>query len=410
MGSSTCRRKELQEGNFPANQKLDLQFHDNIVRAKAIATKEGVWKGVFRPAELLKSNYRWLKGAPITLNHPPEGVYDPSLAIGQVIDVEWDEDQNSVFADCEMWPEKCPPDLIKRIEAGEPVDVSTGYFSYQEKAPGKWRDQEYSEIEKSLFFDHLAIVPVGACTTGDGCGFGSHVGSEIKLHEDNKTNINDKEEGMNMEDIKLETPEDFMKISDDISKIEDLPEFKERTTGLLSLLGNQIKDKTGIFVQPKIESPSYPKPKLIKAQDSDSLTLDFESSIDIEESKGAITDLYGEAMKTVAEKEALIKKLQDENAKLHEEKNVIEDTVRSEHISTIKAHSGGDLTEEEAKVYEVMPLDQLRVVSSNMAKIKVHSSNEGDKTKFMMPEGGGSKKPSVEQLNAEFDAALGLKR
>lgn len=408
---SLCRKKELKEGNFPESQKLVIQFHDDTIRAKAVATKEGVWKGVFRPAELLKSNYRWLRGVPITINHPAEGVYDSAVAIGQVVDTEWDENLKRVLVDCEMWPEKCPPEVIQKIIAGdEPIEVSTGYFSHQEKIPGKWGDKEYSEVEKSLFFDHLAIVPVGACTTEDGCGFGAHVSSEIKLHEDNQRNISKEEKGDIMVDIKLETPEDLMKISDDISKIEDPTEFKTRSTELLGLLGNQVKEKIGLFEVLKIETPSYPKPKVIKAQDSDSLTLDFESSTDIEEAKGAIADLYGNAMKTIAEKDSLIAKLQDENTKLQEEKSVIEGSVRADHISTIKAHSG-DLTEEEAKVYEVMPIDQLKIVASGMAKIKGHSSEKKeDKTKFKMPDGSGDKKPTVDQLNVEFDAALGFKR
>jgi len=36
-----------------------------------IATKEGVWKGVFRPGQLIKDNVRMAEGKPITLNHPP---------------------------------------------------------------------------------------------------------------------------------------------------------------------------------------------------------------------------------------------------------------------------------------------------------------------------------------------------
>lgn len=404
-----CKKKELKKGNFPEDQRLEIQFHDNAIRAKAVATKEGVWKGVFRPAELLKSNYRWLRGVPITINHPADGVYDSTIAAGQVIDAEWDDDQKRVIADCEMWPEKCPPEIVQKIVAGEPIEVSTGYFSFQDKIPGKWEDKEYSEVEKSLFFDHLAIVPVGACTAEDGCGFGAHVDSEIKLHEGNQKAINEEEKEGIMINIKLNGINDLEKISEDISKIEDPAEFKTKSTELLNLLGNQAKDRTGLFEPQKIETASYPKPKVIKAQDSDSLTLDFESSADIEETKKAIASLYSDSMKTIAEKDAMIKTIQEENTRLQEEKKTLEGSIRSDHIATIKAHSG-DLTEEEAKVYEVMPIDQLKVVASGMAKMKVHSEKKEEKTKFMVPDGSGGKKLSVEQLDAEFDAALGFKR
>jgi hypothetical protein len=422
--SATCPKKKmhssgllLQEGKFPTSQKLELQYHDDIIRTKAVATKEGVWKGVLRPGELLKANYRWLKGIPITINHPEDGVSDSALAVGQVVDVEWDEEQQRAIADCELWASKCPPDLIAKIAAGDAVDVSTGYYAAQDPVPGTWGDQPYSEVEKSLFFDHLAIVPLGACTSLDGCGMGAHTGLEdgIKSHEGDEKDINP-DKGLNgsntdgehtmPEDLRLETLEDLTKFSEDFAKLDE-KESKAKGASALTLLATQAKGKTGLFTPPKVEPPAkvtYPMPKLIKAQDSESLTLSFEPTEDPEAVKGAISVLYGEAMKTLAEKEALIKTLTDDKTKLQADKDAIEGGVRKEQIALIQAHSG--LTDEETKVYEGLPIPQLKAVALHMEKaLQVHAKDP--KSKFALP-GEGGKKKTVDELNAEFDRALGL--
>jgi hypothetical protein len=416
--SATCPKKKvhssgllLQEGKFPTSQKLVLQYHDDIIRTKAVATKEGVWKGVLRPGELLKANYRWLRGIPITINHPEDGVSDSALAVGQVVDVEWDEEQQRAIADCELWASKCPPDLIAKIAAGDAVDVSTGYYAAQDPVPGTWGDQPYSEVEKSLFFDHLAIVPLGACTSLDGCGMGAHTGLEgdIKSHEGKEKDINsDTGEGNGVTNmaLKLESVEDLEGFAAGFPKLED-PLAKTQGAEALQLLATQAKGKTGLFTPPKVEPPAkvtYPMPKLIKAQDSESLTLSFEPTEDPEAVKGAVSVLYGEAMKTLAARDATIKTLTEEKTKLQADKDAIEGGVRKEQIALIQAHSG--LTDEEAKVYDGLPIPQLKAVALHMQKaLQVHTKDP--KTRFALP-GEGGKKPTVEELNADFDRALGL--
>lgn len=397
---------------FPTTQKLSLKFHNDIIRTKAVATMEGVWKGVYRPGELLKSNYRWLQGIPVTILHPEDGVTDSQMAVGQVVGVEWDDTQNRAITDLELWASKCPPELITKIEAGESIDVSTGYYAGQAPTPGKWGDQPYSEIENSLFFDHLAIVPLGACTSSDGCGIGAHTGleSNMKSHEGDESNINpDLKKGIEEKNmvIKMETPEDLEGFAAGFSKLED-PVAKLQGAEALTLLATQAKGKTGLFTPPKMEPPAkvtYPMPKMIKAQDAQSLTLTFEPTEDPEAAKGAFTALYGEAVKSLADKDTLIKKLTDEKATLQGEKDAIEGSVRKEQVALIQAHSG--ISDEEAKAYETLPIPQLKAVALHMAKaLQVHSKDP--KTKFLLPDAGG-KKLSVQELDAEFDKALGFK-
>lgn len=423
--SATCPRRKthsgltLQEGSFPTSQKLELQYHDDIIKTKAVATKEGVWKGVLRPGDLLKSNYRWLRGVPITMNHPLDGVSDSALAVGQVVDVEWDDTQNRAIVDCELWASKCPPELITKIAAGDAVDVSTGYYADQEAKPGKWGDQDYAEVEKSLFFDHLAIVPIGACSSVDGCGMGAHTGLEgdIKLHEgegiDEKDINSDPGEGQSIKgelnmaiEVKLDTPEDLTKFAESFEKLDE-KESKATGVEVLKLLSTMAIGKTGLFTPPKQEPPAkvaYPMPKMVKAQDSEALTLDFEMTEDPEAAKGAFAAVYGEALKTITARDTMIAALQADKTKLQGEKDTIEGSVRKEQIALIQAHSG--LSDEEAKIYEGLPIPQLKAVATHMEKaLQVHSKDP--KTKFALP-GEGGKKQTVAELNADFDRALGL--
>lgn len=395
--------------SLSTTQKLELQYHDDVIRTKAVATKEGVWKGVLRPGDLLKANYRWIKGLPITMNHPVDGVTDAALAVGQVVDVEWDDAEKRVIADCELWASKCPPELVTKIAAGDPVDVSTGYYADQEPIPGKFGDQEYAEVEKSLFFDHLAIVPVGACASSDGCGMGSHTGLDgnMKSHSGKEKAINESKEGVNMlPDIKIESLEDLTKFTQEFEKLDD-KEIRSRGVEAFKLLSTMATGKTGLFAVPKAEPPekvSYPMPKVVKAQDSETRTLDFDITEDPEAAKGAFTAVYGEAIKTIAERDATIATLKGEKEKLQEEKDTLEGSVRKEQIAVIQAHSG--LSDEEMKVYDTLPIPQLKAVATHMEKaLQVHSKDP--KTKFSLPEEGG-KKLTVEQINADFDRALGF--
>src|SRR5512135_3927201 len=83
----------LQNMKYKAIDGYEIKSHSKgssePIILDAIATREGVWKGVFRPGQLIKDNVRWLKGKPITLNHPPMstgGKAFNNLAVGQILD------------------------------------------------------------------------------------------------------------------------------------------------------------------------------------------------------------------------------------------------------------------------------------------------------------------------------------
>jgi hypothetical protein len=63
-------------------------------------------------------------------------------------------------------------EVVNRLRAGQPVEVSTGYFADMEATNGVWNGAAYTGITRNIRPDHLALLPdeVGACSWVDGCG------------------------------------------------------------------------------------------------------------------------------------------------------------------------------------------------------------------------------------------------
>ena len=62
--------------------------------------------------------------------------------------------------------------LVQQLEAGEIIEVSTGYYSDSEIMAGEYNGKPYTEIHRNIRPDHLALLPgeIGACSVADGCG------------------------------------------------------------------------------------------------------------------------------------------------------------------------------------------------------------------------------------------------
>lgn len=66
------------------------------------------------------------------------------------------------------------PGILANLEAGRPIELSTGLFTTNETAPlgSNYRGASYDYIARDYVPDHLAILPdqIGACSINDGCG------------------------------------------------------------------------------------------------------------------------------------------------------------------------------------------------------------------------------------------------
>ncbi len=69
-----------------------------------------------------------------------------------------------------------PPDarILPRLEAGRPIELSTGLFTRNEPAPdgSTFNGRSYVAVARNYKPDHLAVLPdqAGACSLKDGCG------------------------------------------------------------------------------------------------------------------------------------------------------------------------------------------------------------------------------------------------
>jgi hypothetical protein len=123
-------------------------------------------------------------GMPLTHRHPmldgvPVSARNPKVAakyqIGTVYNTDYDGRLRAeAWFDIEL-TNRIDPRIIKRIERGDPVELSTGLFTQNTPAdPGANHNGiPYVGIARNYRPDHLAalIDDVGACSIRDGCGF-----------------------------------------------------------------------------------------------------------------------------------------------------------------------------------------------------------------------------------------------
>lgn len=123
-------------------------------------------------------------GVPVTVGHPVDkngkeiSANSPTVleqwAVGSIFNAKMSGDR--LIA--EAWIDVARAErighgaVVKAIQAGEPMDVSTGYFAMHVKEPGVYNGKAYVEKHQDIKPDHLALLPnaEGACNWNDGCG------------------------------------------------------------------------------------------------------------------------------------------------------------------------------------------------------------------------------------------------
>lgn len=142
----------------------------------------------YPPSEVNRSTESWNQ-IPITVYHPQDPVTGLHLSANDdgVIDrqgVGFIEGSKSIkkgdygrgtrgnlWFDVEK-TRKVNRQVLSNLEAGIPLELSTGLFTDNEEHGGQWRGREYDYVARNYRPDHLAILPdqVGACSLNDGCG------------------------------------------------------------------------------------------------------------------------------------------------------------------------------------------------------------------------------------------------
>lgn len=127
-------------------------------------------------------------GRPITLGHPkvddsPVSANSPNIlqqfAIGHMFNTQLDMTGTKLKSEAWIDLQRANAigqngrELLRRLESGEMVEVSTGLFMQLDPSPGSWDGQPFNAIWRNIVPDHLAMLDagtIGACSVKDGCG------------------------------------------------------------------------------------------------------------------------------------------------------------------------------------------------------------------------------------------------
>lgn len=143
---------------------------------------EGVLNGsqgplLYQGADIAETTTLW-DHRPIVLYHPQSGTAaNPAVLntrkLGIILNTRWDAPRlrTEAWLDikrCNELDER----IIKNLEAGKPVEVSTGLFTHNEMTAGVFNGKDYIARATKHRPDHLAVLPdqIGACSIADGAG------------------------------------------------------------------------------------------------------------------------------------------------------------------------------------------------------------------------------------------------
>ncbi len=181
----------------PLQSRKEMMNGESYVVYPVIMMTEGVHAGSGGPTlytadELFTYHWTW-NGVPVSIDHPkddddtPISCNDPQVYNKQVIGTIF----NTVFEDnklkAEVWLKESVlnslgADVIRSLESGTNLEVSTGLFSDIQDVSGKWEGETYNAVATNIRPDHLALLPggIGACSWEDGCGIRANKGEEMK--------------------------------------------------------------------------------------------------------------------------------------------------------------------------------------------------------------------------------------
>ena len=144
---------------------------------------EGVLNGAMVPQSEFGRHVQSWNGRPVPVLHPEENgaaisANRPDIiernTIGQIFNARSEGGKLKA----EAWVNVAKAqrlgygDLVVQLEAGDVIEVSTGYFADDENKSGEFNGVPYHVIHRNLRPDHLALLPgqIGACSAKDGCG------------------------------------------------------------------------------------------------------------------------------------------------------------------------------------------------------------------------------------------------
>lgn len=183
--SCGCNAKRLTTHKAASNgavrhETLDGRPH---LVVPVVAIVEGVLNNVYVPADVIARSLPSWNGRPTPIRHPSVDGQNVSAnspdiieqqVIGNLYNMWFQKDRmgGEMWLDVEKAERVGAEQVLTRFEAGEMVEVSTGYWGSQTKEAGVFNNVSYGWVLQDILPDHLAILldDVGACSIEDGCG------------------------------------------------------------------------------------------------------------------------------------------------------------------------------------------------------------------------------------------------
>jgi hypothetical protein len=167
----------------PAGVRRDVFEGREHIVVPVVMICDGVLNGALVTQEEYGRHVESWNGRPVPVLHPerngiPVSANQPDIIERNTIGLLFNArtDNGKLKADAWLDTQKAARlgygDLVRQIEAGEVVEVSTGYFADDEARIGTFNGKEYRVIHRNIRPDHLALLPgeIGACSVADGCG------------------------------------------------------------------------------------------------------------------------------------------------------------------------------------------------------------------------------------------------
>jgi len=169
-----------------AKVRYDTMEGRQYLVVPCVMMTEGVHEGsqgpLYYPAEELSKLPAIWNAKPVVVYHPEfngQGISacDPIVftkqKIGVLMNTKWED--GKLKTECWLEEDKVKEvddRVLKAIESGKMMEVSTGLFTENEDIEGEWNGEAYKAIARNYKPDHLAILPdlKGACSIEDGAG------------------------------------------------------------------------------------------------------------------------------------------------------------------------------------------------------------------------------------------------
>ncbi len=201
-----CKCSGVRSGSlFRVNEKEfrteSLDGTDYVVFPVVMAKSDVPMNDALFPEEEYFAD-AW-NGVPVTIGHPASedgGFLNANLphvieqlCVGRIFNAEV-KFGNLVG---EAWVDvnklnRVDRELLEMMEAGVPLDVSTGFYASIEEKSGESGGKKYSQIVRSVIPNHLALLPSeeGACSWKDGCGVRANMRGKMTTFKDVVARLN----------------------------------------------------------------------------------------------------------------------------------------------------------------------------------------------------------------------------